>query len=242
MELVTKEEKELQLPATDTFHTMPNLLSKRPQIGENIINMSGEDTRESRLMVMGGLSGLVELMRKDKVAPDIKTFDQLLRLIPNTRENEIELLKIMEEFNVKPDISFYNQLIVLREKREDFKLAMETLSLLIEKEIEPNIMTYGALARCCKNPSSIKKFLNDLKDLEVRPNVEIMNTLITTMAVKLDVKTVTYLLKYCETEQVRVNKRLLHSVERFYQTYRQMIILREQGKLVPKSVNYEFIK
>merc|ERR1712029_909121 len=142
--------------------------------------------------------------RKDKVAPDIKTFDQLLRLIPNTRENEIELLKIMKEFNVKPDISFYNQLIVLREKREDFKLAMETLSLLLEKEIEPNIMTYGALARCCKTTSSIKKFLNDLKNLEVKPNVEIMNTLITTKAVKLDVETVTYLLRYCETEQVRV--------------------------------------
>ena len=48
-------------------------------------------------------------MKKDKVEPDIKTFDQMLRLIPNTEENELELLDKMEEFNVKPDVSFFNQ-------------------------------------------------------------------------------------------------------------------------------------
>ena len=109
LELVTKEEEDLQLARIESVQPMPNLLSKRPQIGKNIINMSGEDSKESRLMVMGGVSGLLELMKKDKVAPDIKTFDQLLRLIPNTAENELELLDMMEVFNVKPDVSFFNQ-------------------------------------------------------------------------------------------------------------------------------------
>ena len=128
----------------------------------------------------------------------------------------------------------------MREKREDLELAMETLFLMLEKEIQPNIMTYGALARCCKRPSSIRKFLKDLKNLEVKPNVVVMNTLITSMAVKLDVKTVHFLLRYCAIEQVKVNKQLIHSVERFYQTYKKMIILKEKGEFAPKSVDYEF--
>jgi len=66
LELVTQEEKDLQLARIESVQPMPNLLSKRPQIGKNIINMSGDDSKESRLMVMGGVSGLLELMKKTK--------------------------------------------------------------------------------------------------------------------------------------------------------------------------------
>ena len=92
---------------------MPNLLSKRPAVDTNIFGLSPQDTPQSRLMLMGGASGLVELMKWDRVMPNIKTFDQLLRIIPNTKEDEAELITMMKENNVKPDVSFCNQVVHL---------------------------------------------------------------------------------------------------------------------------------
>ena len=51
----------------------------------------------------------MQQMKKDRVSPDIKTFDQLLRIIPNTTEAETDLLMLMKENNVVPDVSFCNQ-------------------------------------------------------------------------------------------------------------------------------------
>ena len=48
-------------------------------------------------------------MKRDRVQPNIKTFDQLLRIIPNTEEDEAKLINLMKENNIKPDVSFCNQ-------------------------------------------------------------------------------------------------------------------------------------
>ena len=74
-----------------------------------ILSITIVGTKRKLKVELQGTFLLVELMKKDKVEPDIKTFDQLLRLIPNTKENELELLEIMEDCNVKPDVSFCNQ-------------------------------------------------------------------------------------------------------------------------------------
>ena len=108
LEIVSNEENETNKEVA-LWTQMPNLLAKRPPVDANIIGLAPEDTPQSRLMLLGGLSGLVQQMKKDRVSPDIKTFDQLLRIIPNTTEAETDLLMLMKENNVVPDVSFCNQ-------------------------------------------------------------------------------------------------------------------------------------
>ena len=85
------------------------MLEKRPPIGDNIVSLAPEDNPQNRLMLMGGMTGLMMVMKRDRVSPNIKTFDQLLRVIPNNLEAETELLELMKGANVKPDVSFCNQ-------------------------------------------------------------------------------------------------------------------------------------
>ena len=75
------------------FQDVPNLLAKRPEVG-HIVGLAPTDTAQNRLLLMGGQSGFFEWMMKDHVKPDIKTLDQMLRIIPNTNEAEEELLSI----------------------------------------------------------------------------------------------------------------------------------------------------
>ena len=110
LEIVSRDEIDTDIIP---FTEMPNLLSKRPAVDTNILGLSPQDTPQSRLMLMGGASGLVKLMKWDRVMPNIKTFDQLLRIIPNTKEDEAELITMMKENNVKPDVSFCNQVVHL---------------------------------------------------------------------------------------------------------------------------------
>ena len=108
LEIVSNEENETNKEVA-LWTQMPNLLAKRPPVDANIIGLAPEDTPQTRLMLLGGLNGLVQQMKKDRVSPDIKTFDQLLRIIPNTTEAETDLLMLMKENNVVPDVSFCNQ-------------------------------------------------------------------------------------------------------------------------------------
>ena len=235
LELVTKNDIPSELEMVD----IPNLLAKRPSIPSNMVGLTPDDTRQNRLMLMGGLAGFLEMMWKDRVKPDIKTFDQLLRVIPNTSQTEEELLEAMEKAGAKPDVSFCNQLIILRQKRGDLSAARRTLSWMTELELRPDIMTFGALALCCKDQKHVFTFIRDFQGLGMRLNTEILTTLITNTAKTLQPQSVQRLLQLCVRDEVRVNKRLLTSVESFYQTYRELVIKKEKGFEVPRVVDIE---
>ena len=226
----------------ETSVEMPNLLAKRPTLPDNLVGLAPEDNPHTRLMLMGGMSGLLELMAKDKVRPDIKTFDHLLRVIPNTKESEEDLLLSMKTTGVKPDVSFCNKLILFRRKRGDLSAARNTVSWMMEMELQPDIMTYGALATCCQDNKTIFQFIRDFQGLELRLNTEIMTTLLTGAAKTLQPRAVQKLLQICVSENVVVNKRLINSVETFYQIYRKMLIQKERGLYVPDAVYFEIIK
>ena len=235
LELVSK----IDIPSELEMVEIPNLLAKRPAIPANMVGLTPDDTRQNRLMLMGGLGGFLEMMMKDRVKPDIKTFDQLLRVIPNTSQSEAELLEAMERAGVKPDVSFCNQLIILRQKRGDLAAAQSSLSWMTELELRPDIMTYGALALCCKDEWHVNRFVRDFRGLGLRLNTEILTTLLTNTGKTLRPQSVQRLLKLCLIDKVRVNRRLLTSVESFYQTYRELVIQKERGFDIPRVVDIE---
>ena len=239
LELVSKADIPSEL---DRSVKMPNLLAKRPPMSDSILGLAPQDTPQNRLLLMGGTFGFLEMMWRDRVTPDIKTFDQLLRVIPNTKEGEEDLLMAMKESGVKPDVSFCNQLILLRQRRGDLAAARETLSWMTELELRPDIMTYGALAMCCRDNKTIFQFLREFQCVGLRLNTEIMTSLLAGAARTLQPRAVHRLLHICQTENVRVNKKLITTVETFYQFYRKLILQKEEGLRVPSAVNFEVTK
>ena len=133
------------------------------------------------------------------------------------------------------------QVLILRETRGDLKLAGQTLDWMAELEIKPDIMTFGALARCCKEPAFVFKFLRDCHQLDVRPNSAIMTTLVTNMAIRLEPRAVKRLLEKVMHEKVKVDRKMILSVERFYQTYRGHVKRKEMGQKVPQQVHLEYL-
>lgn len=65
-----------------------SLLAKRPVLGGVVGLVPGRDLPQHRLQLLGGPIGLVHTMARDAVKPDVKTFDQLLKLIPSSTEAE----------------------------------------------------------------------------------------------------------------------------------------------------------
>ena len=132
-------------------------------------------------------------------------------------------------------------MLILRETRGDLELAKQTLDWMAELEIKPDIMTFGALARCCKEPASVFEFLRDCHQLDVRVNSAIMTTLVTNMAIKLEPRAVKRLLEIVMHEKIKVDKKLILSVERFFQTYRSHVKRKEMGLKVPQPVHLEYL-
>ena len=65
-----------------------SLLAKRPVLGGVVGLVPGRDLPQYRLELLGGPAGLVQTMARDAVKPDVKTFDQLLKLIPSSTQAE----------------------------------------------------------------------------------------------------------------------------------------------------------
>ena len=77
-----------------------------------------------RLLLLGGVEGVLKCMQAHKVTPDIKTFALLLDSIPGNFKMEEWLLDVMvKAYKIQPDTAFFNLLIRKRNLRGNFKAA-----------------------------------------------------------------------------------------------------------------------
>lgn len=84
----------------------------------------------NRLLLFGGIDGLLNRMAADDVKPDAKTITLLLDLIPNTVSAENLLLKTVDMSNIQLDIDFYNMLIKRRSMRREYKAAKVSVYII----------------------------------------------------------------------------------------------------------------
>lgn len=69
------------------------------------------------------MPGLLSQMVRDGVTPNIKTFSQLLAVIPDKVSSEEHLLQAVEQHDIIPDIDFCNMLIKRRAYRYEDRAA-----------------------------------------------------------------------------------------------------------------------
>ncbi|XP_054257016.1 pentatricopeptide repeat-containing protein 1, mitochondrial isoform X2 [Macrosteles quadrilineatus] len=210
------EQLESQMTVTeDSGQNVPNLISPKPTMGDVVV-MKRIASPEHRLLLMGGSSGVLDLMEKFNVKPDIKTFTQLLDQIPSTLSAENDLLCRIKQANVPIDCDFCNMLIRKRALRGDYENAKCTLRLIYEEKLKPNMLTFGVLAMACQDLTSARQLLNDIDKFGFRPNIETLGTLVKNACYGRDCDFIIEIMKEVEKVNLKPNTQFLKHLDKFY--------------------------
>lgn len=166
------EEDTIKIPVAVETHeiaelNMPNLLTPLPRLG-NLVAIKDVVTPEDRFLLLGGLLGFLKEMDRQKITPNIKTFTQLLEVIPCTLSAEKLLIREIRERVINCDIDFFNILIKKRALRSDFEGAAKVLKMIKTANLKPDIVTYGVLALACQSEEQARALLNEMDSKGIR--------------------------------------------------------------------------
>ncbi|XP_059620362.1 pentatricopeptide repeat-containing protein 1, mitochondrial [Phlebotomus argentipes] len=200
----------------DNAGTPPNLICLRPHLG-SLVSLGEVTKAQDRLLLLGGISGFIEEMRTCKVTPDIKTFTELIEVIPSTETAEKLLLRFMKQENVLADIDFFNVLIKKRSMRFDYAGAKDVLGMIHTAKLLPDIVTYGVMALGCKTQAEAEELLMVMKKNEIRLNAAILGAMLKQGCSKYNFSYVMYVMDLCEWEQVKPNMQFVRHLLEFNQ-------------------------
>lgn len=120
-DIQTVPKDEIQVSgAIERKDELPNLLARLPHLG-SLVALGEIRTAEERFAVIGGLHGFLKEMDIAKEIPNVKTFSQILDVIPQTYEAEKDVLKLMRNYGVRTDVDFFNLLMKRRCLRFDYR-------------------------------------------------------------------------------------------------------------------------
>lgn len=200
----------------------PNLLSSAPHLG-NLITLNEIKTAEDRLLLIGGTFGFLQEMEICKVSPDIKTFTELLEVMPSTQVAEKRLLRYIRNRGVKVDIDFFNILIKKRAIRFDYEGAREVMNMIKTARLTPDIVTYGVLALSCTNIEEAKILLQEMNDKGIRPNIQIIGAMLRQGCALKNFNYIEEMLNVILCEQMKPSERLLDNIKNFENECKEFI-------------------
>lgn len=201
--------------AADSGDIAPNLLCKLPHLG-HLVALSEVQRSEDRLLLCGGASGFLREMDAAKAEPDIKTFTQLIEVIPPTIAAEKKIIATVRRMAVKCDIDFFNVIIKKRSMRYDYDGAKEVLTMIQIADLKPDIVTYGVLALGCRTPTEADELLQEMYDKGVRMNIQILGAMLKQGCVRHDFPYVLKVMKIVLTERIKPNEQFLRHLQSFY--------------------------
>lgn len=208
--------------------SIPDLLS--PAVAsQHVVDLQHLDTPHNRLDALGGAAGFITRMQNDRVSPNIKTFTQLLEILPPSFEAEKDLILMMDSLGVVGDVDFFNILIKKRNFRNDYESAKEVLQLIQERALKPDVVTFGVLALGCTNQKEAKELLQCMEDMKCRPNVEIMGALLKQGHYQKDWFYVLNMLKVMKEQQIKPNIMILKNIEFAIDKARKIELKVERG-------------
>ncbi|XP_032663276.1 pentatricopeptide repeat-containing protein 1, mitochondrial isoform X2 [Odontomachus brunneus] len=185
----------------------------------------------NRLLLFGGIDGLLSRMAADNVKPDAKTITMLLDLIPNTVSAENLLLKTVDKNNIQLDIDFYNMLIKRRSMRREYRAAKEVIQITEKKSLAPNVMTFGVLALGCQEYNDAREFLAGIEAFGYKPNVVIMGTLIRTACFNKNLGYVLFMMEYMKENRIKPNTKIIQMLVEFSNNMQKLRKPKGKGKM-----------
>ncbi|XP_031621039.1 pentatricopeptide repeat-containing protein 1, mitochondrial-like [Contarinia nasturtii] len=205
---------ENELVVKDVCDQMPNLLTKLPHLG-SIVELSMVNSPEDRLTLLGGLSGVIAEMEATKSRPNVKTFTQLLEIIPSKLEAEHELIQKMSYMRVRADTDFFNILMKRRILRKDYDGGKNVLAMIDKVNLSPDIATYGIMAMGCVTHEQALEFIEKLTEKGVRFNNEILGALLKNATYNNDYDYVIDVLEYVMHENIKPSIRFYEMLAKF---------------------------
>ncbi|XP_014247871.1 pentatricopeptide repeat-containing protein 1, mitochondrial [Cimex lectularius] len=224
------------VPLNETNTLTANLLAIEPQFS-TLIYVDKIEKNWHKLMLFGGAQGFLEIMAHSKIKPDVKTFTQLLSLIPASRDAEQFLIEEMKKSNVKMDIDFCNMLIKKRNMENQFPAGREVLKIIASEKLVPNTITFGVLALGCRRLSEAKELLEGMKELGIPVNVEILGTLVHCGCEAWNLKMIIYLVGILLREKIKPNNIFMRHVNSLHYKINEQIKLKESGVEVNLKFN-----
>ena len=226
---------------------LPNFLAPRPKFesGTSIVGLSTESmsTITNKFALFGNMSSFFnQMVNVDRLRPDIKTFSLLLHCIQPTLEEESYLVCLLREHKVKPDVDFFNQLMRNRASRCAYEDARSVLEQMGEFDLAPDIATYGCLAVACTNDRMSKKLLQDMHASRLRPNVQIITSLIRNAAYRFSLSEVLRLLHQMSINQIQPDIKTLKTLERFYHKYQDLHVRIEKYGYSENAFKYKKLR
>lgn len=231
--IITEKEDNIRLEFIDKLpkvreHRVPNLLSRVVNM-QMVTSLQEVHTLQDKFAVIGGQEDFLRIMEEYSVKPDIKTFTQMLPLLDESTEAENMLLDKMKSLEINADIDFYNMLIKKRCMRLDYECANDVMKIIkAESEfrkkryphskklrLNVNIMTYGVLALTCKTKENAEQLLNNMKEHQLKVNIEILGTLIKHGTFTSNFSYVSYIMDVVQEEGLQVNEMFLRHLENF---------------------------
>lgn len=206
---------EIQSTKPQDIQFMPNLIALRPNLG-NLIEIKEVKQPSDRFLLLGGLTGYFDLMRHFQVSPDLKTFTELMDVIPNTKEMDIRLLKIIRKAQIQCDVDFFNILIKRRALRNDYIGAREVVDDMIKRaKLEPDIVTYGVLALTCQTRDEAWELINEMRDKGIKMNLPILGGMLKQACYNKQFDYILDILYIIKKFNMKPNDKIMDTVDRF---------------------------
>lgn len=212
---VEKQSQVIEIKNNAEQLEMPNLLAARPHLG-SLVSLAEVFSPHERFLLLGGLSGFMNLMKECKITPDIETFTTLLEVIPPTYAAEKQLLSYVRKIGLKADIDFFNILIKKRCMRFDYEGAKEVMSMIRTAGLEPDIVTYGVLALGCQTEVESRELLQQMREKGIRMNIQILGAMLRQGTGNRNFPYVIEILQISLDENIKPNDVFLKHLHNFY--------------------------
>jgi len=173
--------------------------------------------------LFGGVNGLLEKMKNDKIKPTIKTITFLMELAPDSLAAENEIIKYARSENIKLDIDFFNMLIKKRSLRGAKKEAKQVLDDIHMADLRPNIVTYGVLALSCSTPFESRDIMQTMKMTGHTVNKFVLDAMLNNAFLKKDFRFVLELMEIVIKERVRLDNSTFEKLDQFQQKMTEIV-------------------
>lgn len=190
-----------------------HILNPKFRKPDGVTGLGDLSTPQARFELIGGILGVLKLMERHEILPDVKTFSEMLDVIPNAQAAEMALIEHADRLNIRLDTDFFNLLIKRRAFRNEYESARSLLPLLLKRGLRPNQMTFGCLALGCKR-SEAAALLHQMESLGISANLIILTPMIKNSIMKYDFWYAIDILNYMKKHGIPPQERFLSNIER----------------------------
>ncbi|OTF77209.1 40S ribosomal protein S6-like protein, partial [Euroglyphus maynei] len=228
----------LPAPQSISIDNLPNLL-----INDNSaivsIDFQSLESATNRFLLFGGIDGFLRLMNYRKVEPNLKTFTLMAELLADDNECFEKIRDALDRYNLRPDVCLYNVLIKIYAKHKNREKCEQMIREMQKEQQRPDIMTFGALAFACVRTNDARKFLKEMEQCPIRPNNNIMGTLINLACGHEDLFYVRFLLSYMDKRNIKLSVIDIERIEIMLNNYHEQIVKADRNNQpMPEKIRH----